>query len=240
MFRIARFPDPEILAASCASRLLEELIRLQARQGTVHLGLTGGRTANRIYKHFAEIVPGSQFDPDSLQLWWADERFVPPTHPDRNSQQALAILAKSVPISSANTHIMPAADSKADPSEAAFAYAEELSGVSFDICLLGVGDDGHVASIFPNHPSFKATGKVIGVTNAPEPPQEHISLTLNTLNQSKRIWVIASGISKSAVIKRAAQKDPNLPLSHVNGQISTQWWLDEDAAAELPKENCYF
>lgn len=238
--KVLRFATPELLVQSCAQRLLDELVALQARQDTVNLCLTGGRIANNLYAAFGELVHGSSFDPARVQLWWGDERFVPLTHPDRNSQQALAILAKTVPISPANTHLMPAVDGKADATEAAFAYAEDLGDVTFDICLLGVGPDGHVASIFPDHPSFEATGKVIGVTNAPKPPSERISLTLSTLNQSRSIWIIAAGEEKADAITRGLDGDPGLPISHVHAREGTLWWLDEAVATALPQYRCDF
>lgn len=236
--RVLRFSTSGAVAEACADRLLAELISRQAERETVHLCLTGGRIANELYSVFASLVPRSALDTARLQLWWGDERFVPLTHPDRNSQQALAILAKSVPITSANTHLMPAVDGKADPTEAAYAYAQDLGDVTFDICLLGVGPDGHVASIFPNHPSFEATGKVIGVTHAPKPPAERISLTLPTLNSSRDIWVIAAGAEKADAITRGLEGDPRLPISHVHGTNSTLWWLDAEAAAALPQHRC--
>lgn len=228
--RIVQLSSPEVLAARCAERLMQTLIGLQDKQETVHLCLTGGQIANQLYTDFATLVPQSRLDPSRLQLWWGDERFVPLSHPDRNSQRTLSILARTLPISSANTHLMPAVDGKADPMEAAFAYAEDLDQVVFDICLLGVGQDGHVASIFPNHPSMDATGKVIGVTNSPKPPAERISLTLPTLNKSKSIWLIAAGEEKRDAVRGGINRDPGLPVGHIQAAESTLWWIDDAAA----------
>ena len=236
--RLLRFATPQAVAQACAEHLLDELIARQADRETVHLCLTGGRIANELYTIFGSLVPGSGLDTSRLQLWWGDERFVPLIHPDRNSQQALAILAKSMPISSANTHLMPAVDGKADPTEAAYAYAQDLGDIEFDICLLGVGPDGHVASIFPHHPSFEASGTVIGVTDAPKPPSERISLTLPTLNRSRDVWIIAVGSEKADAITRGVAGDPELPVSHLRGRHSTLWWLDEESAANLPHHRC--
>lgn len=236
--RVLRFATPHLLAEACAQRLLDDLVALQSKQDTVHLCLTGGRIANELYAAFGALVPDSALDVTRLQLWWGDERFVPLTHPERNSQQALAILAKTMPISSANTHLMPAVDGKADPTEAAYAYAEDLGDVTFDICLLGVGPDGHIASIFPDHPSFEACGKVIGVSNAPKPPPERISLTLSTLNQSRDIWILAAGAEKADAVQRGLDDDQSLPVSHARGRHATLWWLDEGAADGLPYHRC--
>lgn len=236
--RVVQFSTPQALAQRAADRLMRTLVALQDTQETVHLCLTGGTIANELYAHFAALVPESRLDPARLQLWWGDERFVPLSHPDRNSQQALSILARTLPISSANTHLMPAVDGKADPAEAAFAYAEDLGSVVFDICLLGVGPDGHVASVFPNHPSFDASGKVIGVSNSPKPPAERISLTIPTLNRSKQIWLIASGEVKSEAVKRGLARDASLPVGQIQAADATIWWIDDQAAGGPPAQVC--
>lgn len=233
--RVFQFSSASSLTSHCAAHLMKSLVDLQDVQDTVHLCLTGGTIANELYADFAALVPDSQLDPARLHLWWGDERFVPLTHPDRNSQQALAILARTLPISSTNTHLMPAVDGKADPTEAAFAYATDLGDVTFDICLLGVGPDGHVASIFPGHPGFEASGTVVGITNAPKPPPERISLTLSKLNQSRSLWVIASGESKADAIRRGLDGDTTLPIGHVHGTESTLWWLDDGSAGGPPE-----
>lgn len=238
--RVVRFADASDLAASCAKRLLEELVSRQQKQDTVHLCLTGGRIANEVYARFGELVPDSDLDTSRLQLWWGDERFVPLSDPERNSQRTLATLAKWMPISPNNTHLMPAVDGKADPTEAAFAYAEDLGDVTFDICLLGVGADGHVASVFPNHPSFEATGKVIGITNAPKTPAERISLSLPMINTSRDIWILAVGQEKAAAIAGALANDMELPISHVQGRRATLFWLDTEAEGSPPYHECPF
>lgn len=238
--RVLRHEDTDQLVADAAQHLLSTLLQLQDSQETVHLCLTGGRTAKRIYERFAELVPGSGLRPESLHLWWSDDCFVSTTDPDRNALQALSILARTLQLSSAQTHPMPASDGQADPTEAAYAYANDLDGTIFDICLLGLGPDGHVASVFPGRPQGPDQGSslVIGVTDSPKPPSERISLTLKAINRSQRVWVLVSGTDKAQAVAGALGGDPQLPAAQVHGQQETLWFVEEAAAVELPFYRC--
>ncbi len=232
--RVVRLGDAADVAEVVAQRLLQQTIALQAAKGEVHLCLTGGVTANLMYERFAELAPTSDLDPTTLQLWWGDERFVGATDQDRHSLQAVARLARTVALKSAQIHMMPAMDGRADSAQAAAEYAEELGETAFDITLLGVGDDGHVASIFPDHPSSEATTRmVIGVTNAPMPP-ERISLSVEAINRSTEVWFMTAGAKKAGAVARALRGDPTVPASRPEGREATYWFLDEGAAGELP------
>ena len=234
--RVIRPGDAADVVDVVAHRLLERIVRLQQERGMVHVCLTGGSTANRLYERFAELAEGSQLDASQLQLWWGDERFVPATDPDRNSLQAISRLARTISIKSADIHMMPAKDGRADSHQCAAEYEAELGQTSFDITLLGVGEDGHIGSIFPDHPSFESTNRsVIGVTDSPKPPPERISLTIPTFNRSEEIWFIVTGEGKKDAVRRALDGDESLPASHPHGQLATYWFIDEEAAGELPE-----
>ncbi len=237
--RVLRFPTREALVDAAADRLLSRLIALQSAQGLVNLCLTGGRVANEIYEKFAERSDGSGLDPAKLALWWGDERFVETSSPERNALQSLALLARHLQVVPSQTHIMPPKDGQADPDEAAFDYAEELDNTVFDLCLLGMGPDGHVASIFPNHRSSDPTSLLaIGVIDSPKPPAERISLTFNVLNRSAAIWLFVTGSEKADAASRALAGDRTLPASHVQGIDETLWFLDAEAAALVPTYHC--
>lgn len=234
--RIVRLNDAGEVADTVARRLLERIAELQKKRGVVHICLTGGGTANQMYERFADLVPDSRLDASKLQLWWGDERFVPATDADRNSLQAVTRLARTVAIKSADIHMMPAQDGRADSHQCAAEYETELGDTTFDITLLGIGPDGHVGSIFPNHPSFEPTSRnVVGVTDSPKPPSERISLTIPALNRSSEIWFIATGASKADAVARTLDGDPSLPASHVGAREATYWFLDTEAADLLPE-----
>ncbi len=235
---VQRHPDASSLAAHAATTLVRRLVELQTDGGIVHLCLTGGRIANQIYEHVAGMVATSPLDPGRLELWWGDERFVPTDDPERHSLQALARLAGSFPLDPARTHPMPSSDAFADPHEAAYAYGREISGTTIDICLLGIGTDGHIASLFPDHPSFEPTQSfAVGVTDSPKPP-ERVSLTLSAINRSKEVWLFGSGQEKAESVARALRGDPASPAAHVHGVEQTIWFLDEEAASQLPYHDC--
>ena len=231
---VLRHPDAAALAANAAAALLRRVVEMQAGGGIVHLCLTGGRIANTVYEHLAGMVATSHLDPGRLELWWGDERFVPTDDPTRHSLQALARLAGSFPLDPGRTHPMPSADAFADPHEAAYAYAREISGTTLDICLLGIGEDGHIASLFADHPAFEPTQSlVVGVADPPKPP-ERVSLTLSAINRSREVWLFGSGPEKAGPVSRALRGDPTVPAAHVHGVEQTLWFVDEAAAALVP------
>ena len=233
--RVIRLADADEVADVVARRLLERVVDLQERRGVVHVCLTGGRTANKMYERFAELVPGTELDARKLQLWWGDERFIPATDAERNSLQAVTRLASTVAIKSADIHMMPAKDGRADSDQCAAEYETELGDTVFDVTLVGIGPDGHVGSIFPDHPSFDATSRmVVGVTDAPKPPTERISLTIPAMNRSDEIWVITTGAAKADAVARAVDGDQSLPATHLKARQATYWFLDAEAAAGLP------
>jgi 6-phosphogluconolactonase len=237
--QLIRYRDQQQLAKRAAARLLASLIELQADGRVAQLCLTGGRAALAMYAELGELVPGSQLDPSRLELWWGDERFVPTDGSDRNAGPTLALLARHFLVDPARTHPMPSADGQVDATASAATYAKELGDTRFDLCILGVGLDGEVAAIFPAHPSAEPSSQsVIGVTDAPKGPPERISLTIETINRSREVWLLASGAEKAEVVSRAVAGDSALPAGRVSGRRRTLWLVDEDAAAKLPYYEC--
>lgn len=226
--------DPDALVSGVARRLLERLSALQSADGVAQLCLTGGRIANRIYRGVAEQLPSSPLDGTRVELWWGDERFVPTEDPDRNAGEALVTLAPSLAMEPSRVHPMPAADGNVSIEDSADGYAAELDETVFDICLLGVGPDGHIASIFPDHPSLEPTSaRVIAVLDAPKPPSERLSLSLGTINRSREIWFLVSGADKAEAVRRAQNGEAGLPAAMARGTEATIWLIDEDAASQL-------
>lgn len=237
--QVVQYDDATELANRAAERLLDKLIELQADGRVAQLCLTGGRIALSLYARLGELVADSELDPSRLELWWGDERFVPTDDPERNAGPTLALLARHFALDPARTHPMPSADGVVDAAASAATYAKELGDTRFDLCLLGMGPDGHVASIFPGHPSTEPnTQPVIGVSDAPKPPAERISLTIPTLNTSEEVWFLVSGQEKGPALSRALAGDTDLPAGRVSGQGRTLWLVDRAAAAGLPYFDC--
>ncbi|MHB1009216.1 MAG: 6-phosphogluconolactonase [Propionibacteriaceae bacterium] len=236
---VRRLPNAEMLAQDVAESLVKRIEDLQAGGRIVELCLTGGRVANLAYEHLSRIVSRSKVDPGALELWWTDEAFVPTDDPRRNSLQALSRLAGTFPLSPSLTHPMPSSDASPDPAQAALTYGTDMAGRVMDICLLGVGENGHVAALHPDHPAAEPTSAVaVGVTDAPKPPPEQVSLSLATINRSREVWLLATGKEKADAVARTFRGDATTISTHVSGVDRTVWFLDEAAAAELPFHSC--
>jgi len=241
MSELHRFGTADELADAAARALVARIVELQAGGRVGQLCLTGGRIANRVYARLGRLVEGSPLDPGRLELWWGDERFVPTDDPERNAGQTLALLAGQFPLDPARTHPMPSADGVADNAASAATYAKELGDTRFDVCLLGLGEDGHVASIFPDHPSFEpSTHTVIGVNDAPKLPGTRISVTMETIRNSSEVWFLVSGPEKAAALAAAMAGDPTLPAGVARGRDKTVWFADVAAASRLDIYDCAF
>ena len=219
------------------ARLLARLAEIQREFRVPQLALTGGRIATRAYGSLAAEAANSAVDWSRVELWWGDERFVPADSSDRNAEPTLELLSR-LPLHSDRIHRMPASDSGMDLDQAADAYAAELGDTVFDVCLLGLGPDGHVASLFPEHPSSYAEGDVIAVRASPKPPPDRISLTLPVINRSREVWFLVSGSDKAAAAKMAllGAGPVQVPGAGVAAVERTLWLMDANAASELPQD----
>lgn len=238
--QVLRFSGVPALVDTAARRLVATIAEWQKDpERVVQLCLTGGRVAQQLYEGFGARMEGSEIDPGRLELWWTDERFVPTDDPARHAGPTLAQLAGRFALDPARTHPMPAADGVADADAAAATYAKELGDVRFDICLLSIGPEGHVAGIFPGHPSFDATNQsVIGLTGSPKGEDDRISLTVPALNRSREVWFLVNGPDKARAAAQAMAGDDQIPAGLVRGEEDTRWFIDREAASELPWYRC--
>ncbi len=239
--------DAELLAQAAAARLIVRLIDAQAVRGEASIVLTGGRVAAAMYEAVATNPARDAVDWSRVDLWWGDERFLPSGDPERNETQARAALLDLLPLDPARVHPMPASDvpDGSDPELAAARYARELAHAAapgsaqlphFDVLLLGVGEDGHVASVFPEHPSAYETRPVSAVRGSPKPPPVRITMTLPSINTAEEVWLIAAGAGKAKAVGLAlAGAGPvQLPAAGVSGVDRTVWLLDRAAAHDVP------
>ena len=226
------------VAEALAARLMSRLVEIQRDARTPQVALTGGRIATKAYQRIGLEGRSSAVDWGRVGLWWGDERFVAAGDDDRNARQALMALS-SLPLDLERVHPMPAAGDGLGLDEAAEAYDAELGQTSLDICLLGMGPDGHVASLFPGHPSSYADGRVIAVRSSPKPPPERISLTLEVINSVAEVWFCVTGADKAAAARLALSGAGPLqiPAAGVRARERTLWLLDREAAAELPPDS---
>jgi 6-phosphogluconolactonase len=240
-------PDAHVLADAVAARLLTRLVDAQSVRDTVHLVLTGGTVGIAVLAAAAESPVRAAVDWSSVHLWWGDERFVPTGHQDRNETQARDALIDSLVESSGlpaeNVHPMPGPESVASPEESAAAYAAELASFGavvpgsavpeFDVLLLGMGPDGHIASLFPGHDALTANGSTVGVHGSPKPPPERVTLTFDAIQRAREVWVVVNGAEKASSAAAALSGAPvqEIPAVGAVGSERTLWLLDVAAAS---------
>jgi 6-phosphogluconolactonase len=231
-------PSADAVARAVAAQLVARIAAVQAEGRVPSVVLTGGTIANEIYRAVAAL-PSGDVDWSRVDFWWGDERYVPADSTDRNDRAVELDLLDVVGVDPARVHAMPAADEvHPDLSEAAAAYAEELrehGGDMFDLVLLGVGPDGHVASLFPHFHQLESEEIAVAVTDSPKPPPDRISLTFAALNRAHEAWFLVSGDGKADAVARALAEEGSVQQTPARGITveNRTWWLDEDAASAL-------
>lgn len=247
--RVLVHPDVDSLIAAVAARFLTKLTDLLDEYTVVNIVLTGGTAGGLgVQRAVAESPMRGAIDWTRVHFWWGDERFVPKADPERNEAQARAALLDRVDVPAGNIHPFPASDEIPDIDAAAAHYAEELRAHAdpalrltvprFDITFLGVGPDGHIASLFPEHEVRLDDDRlVIADRQSPKPPPERLSLTLPVLNSSQRVWMVLSGAEKASALGLAlAGASPfEVPVAGVQGRRRTVFFVDQEAAEQVPQ-----
>jgi 6-phosphogluconolactonase len=245
---VLRHADAEDLAEAVAARLVTTIVERQAASGSVSVCLTGGRIGTRILAFVAASPACDAVDWRRVDVWWSDERYLPTGDPERNETGARAALLDRVELDPARVHPMPTpALSAFDIDAAAAAYGRELKAATrpddhgdapaFDVLLLGIGEDGHVASLFPEQPALHDTRSCTAVRGAPKPPPTRLSLTLPAIRGAKEVWILAAGGEKARAVRLALTEDAGVfqvPAAGARGRERTLFLLDEAAAAKLP------
>jgi 6-phosphogluconolactonase len=240
--------DEQVLAASTAARLLTRLVDAQSLRGTASLVLTGGGVGIALLEQVARCAAHAAVDWRRVDLWWGDERFVPADDPQRNELQAREALLDGLDLDPARVHPMGARGGPdGDDADAAGArYAAELAAAAapgaaspaFDVLLLGMGDDGHTASLFPGHAGTYDDRTAFGVHGSPKPPPTRVTLGFRALNAAREAWMVVSGQDKApaATMALGGAGHVQVPAAGVRGRQQTLWLLDEAAAAQLPRD----
>jgi 6-phosphogluconolactonase len=237
--RVEVHADDAALATAVAGELLGRLAVAQSAGGVPDIALTGGTIAEAVHRELARLSGSSDVDWSRVAIWWGDERFVPRDGPERNAGQARAAFLDAVGVDPAQVHEMPSTDDAANVDEGAEAYSEEVrehgSG-DFEIVMLGIGPDGHIASLFPGHPALDVDDRIaVGVRDSPKPPPERISLTFPALNRARSVWFLVSGEAKAKAVARAlgGVDRHEIPAAGVLGKEETIWFLDRASASAL-------
>lgn len=232
------FPDPEALAQSIATILIRDLDRIEADQFYT-MALSGGTTPEYIYRYLSDNY-SRRISWDKLLVFWGDERCVSPEESESNYRMAYESLLQNVPIPDANVFRIRGEN---DPVAEAKQYSEIVSSVvpffngipQFDLMLLGLGDDGHTASIFPDRPDLLTTSQLYDVAIKPGTRQKRITATGRLINNSSRIYFIVTGRQKASIVSEIIEAkggSDSYPASRVNpGSGQLVWLLDSEAAA---------
>jgi 6-phosphogluconolactonase len=237
--------DAATLAQTVAERFVARLSEVQESGRVPAVALTGGTIADEIYRRVVGLEAWA-VNWKRVEFYWGDERYVPADSSDRNESAARRAMLDPLGVDPALVHAMPATDAgHATLEDAALAYEEVVrttgSG-AFDLVLLGVGPDGHVASLFPGFPQLDVDDRIaVPVTGSPKPPPERISLTFPALNQASEVWFLVSGDAKADAVARALAPEGTVHATPArgihphtsSGPGTTTWFLDVPAASLL-------
>lgn len=254
--KVSIHPSQTSLPAAVAARLITRLVDVQSDRGTATVVLTGGSVGTAVLKAVVESPAQAAVDWANVHFWWGDERFLRAEDPDRNAVQARAALLDRIAVDPVKIHEFGSKDEFPDENAAALDYAEQLAEAArselaadgetaqqdprlprFDVLLLGVGPDAHIASLFPEMAGIRTKGATtVGVADAPKPPPQRISLTLEAINTAQEVWLSVSGSDKAGAVglALAGAGHVQVPAAGVRGVRKTLWLVDQDAAQKLP------
>jgi 6-phosphogluconolactonase len=242
--------DSQLLAKAVAARLVTRLVDSVAARTTASVVLTGGGIGTAVLTELAAAPARDAVDWRNLDIWWGDERFLPAGDPGRNETGARSALLDHVDADPARVHPMPGPDGPDgdDPEAAAARYALWLEGATqpedhgpvpeFDVLMLGIGPEAHVASLFPGLPALYDDRPVVAVRGSPKPPPTRLSLTLPSIRAAREVWILAMGADKAdAVALALSDAGPvQVPAAGARGRQRTLFLLDSDAAAKVPPQ----
>lgn len=238
--------DPAALAVAAARRWEAITHHAIAARGQCHVALAGGSTPRTLYRLLASADWRERIHWQAMRFWFGDERCVPPDHADSNFRMARESLLD--PIAAAPDHVHRI-EAERDPIAAAAAYSDALKAQfappqgavpRFDLVLLGLGPDGHVASLFPDTPLLDETRRWVGACRVAKLDAWRISLTFPVLNAARHVLLLVAGDNKAGIVAEVldsrhdpGRRDPRYPVERLHPQGRLEWLLDEAAAAGL-------
>ncbi len=226
------FKNKQAVAEAFANYLAEQIEKSEI----FHIALSGGSTPKILFEHLAKNF-SEKIDWQKVHLYWGDERCVPPNHEDSNYGMTYSKLIQHITIPESNVHRVLGEN---DPTGEADRYGKKIewnlplkNGLPiFDLVILGMGGDGHTASIFPHQMELMDSSETCGVATHPDSGQQRITITGNVINAAKQIHFLVTGASKKPVLGEIFNQKGNYktyPASYVK---NAQWWMDEEAWEE--------
>ncbi|WP_394280085.1 6-phosphogluconolactonase [Microbacterium sp.] len=245
--RVVVSPDADALSEKVATRLLNRVGRRAATGKQTHLLISGGTAVTAVLRAAGSADARRDVDWSRVHLWWADERFVPADSPERNVSMARDALLSHIDLPEENVHAFAASDGGIDLDAAARAYAEDLERHAaranpwpdFSECFLGVGPDGHIASLFPDRTEIAdLDNAVLPVRHSPVPPSDRLTVTRRVINSARRVWMILPGADKASALglALAGASYHSVPAAGAKGRRHTIFFVDEAAAGDVPEE----
>lgn len=226
--RLRVFDDAAAVAAAAAEVVREEAAAAIAARGRFRLALPGGRTPEALVRRLAEPPLAAAIEWERVDVLFADERAVPHGDPARNDRLVRTVLAAALGARAPRVHAMPA--ESPDLEAAARAY-ETMLAQPIDLMVLGIGEDGHIASLFPGSPLLgERDRRVAAVTAAPKPPPGRLTLTPRAIGESRRVLVLATGAGKAAALERAFAMSGTVDETPARLVSGCEWLVDAAAA----------
>ena len=219
------YADIDELAEEVTAQILLAIENGLLAQGVFHLVLTGGTLGVQISEHLKSAWNAAPEMYKGLHVYWSDERFVELDSAERNA----APLHTGLTNSNIEIHEALAPNSPAIIEDAVSHYENLLTGVTVDLNILGLGPDGHVASLFPGVADLDDQRKIFAITDSPKPPASRISFTMKFINEAKEVWIVAAGESKGEAVAKIIEADLSIPASYVSAAARTRLIVDQAA-----------
>lgn len=234
--------DAEAVSLAAAQRVVDAAQRAIAQRGHFSIALSGGSTPKRLYQHLASDAFRDQIDWSNVSIFFGDERSVAPDHEEANYRMACEAMLDQLPLSSGQIHRMQGELSDLDQAAANYAEAlrqlPEKNGLpQFDLVLLGMGDDGHTASLFPGTTALTEQDKTVVALDVPQLNTRRITLSYPVINNACQVMLLVAGENKAARLEEVLVSAPagRYPVQGVMPQGELIWLLDQGAATQLPE-----
>ena len=233
---IHRFPTADATALAAAEAGIDRILDELETQPIVHIGLTGGTVGIKTLAVWAAHPRRDEIDYSRVHFWWGDERFVASDSKDRNFVQAWDALLQHISVPRENLHEFPSSDNGLTLAEGASLFDAHFAEVSPRIvfAFMGMGPDGHIASLFPGKSYADDGANIIAEADSPKPPAERLSLSYDAINAIEEIWFTVAGADKAEAVEIAFSDRPErLPVGCVRAKSRNVWFIDDAAAASL-------
>jgi 6-phosphogluconolactonase len=238
------FPEPEDVARAATEAFVADVEAAVEATGRCYVALSGGSTPRGLYERLAHPGTVERVDWDRVHVFWGDERCVPPYDPDSDYLMAKEALLDRVPLREGQVHRIRG---EADPAEAAAEYERLLRrafgapqgppapapGARFDLVLLGMGEDGHTASLFPGSAAIHETERWVVPTEAPAAPRRRVSFTPPLINAAATKRFLVTGVAKAPVVASVLEGSRDLDRYPAQVVEDAEWLLDSAAASML-------